>query len=193
MNLDNINHYNIILASKSPRRQHMLKDLGLNFEVRIKETEETYPSEMEVEEIPVYLAEQKALAFKDEIKDNDLIITADTIVALGEEVLGKPNDREHAKEMLNKLSGTSHRVISGVSLYSKEKLISFNCITNVFFKPLKEEEISYYLDTYKPFDKAGAYGIQEWIGYIGVERVEGSFYNVVGLPIQQLYKHLTEF
>lgn len=193
MKLDNIDHYNIILASKSPRRQHMLKDLGLNFEIQTKETEETYPSDMEVEQIPIYLAEQKALAFKNEIKDNELIITADTIVAKDEEVLGKPSDRQHAEEMLYKLSGRSHRVISGVSLYTKEKMVSFNCITNVFFKSLTEEEINYYLDTYKPFDKAGAYGIQEWIGYIGVERVEGSFYNVVGLPIQQLYKHLTEF
>lgn len=171
----------------------MLKDLGLHFEVRVKETEETFPPEMEVERIPVYLAEQKAIAFKDEIKDNDLIITADTIVAINGEVLGKPNDREHAEAMLNKLSGRSHRVISGVSLYTKDKLISFNCITNVFFKPLTEAEINYYLDKYKPFDKAGAYGIQEWIGYIGVTHVEGSYYNVVGLPIQQLYKHLSEF
>jgi septum formation protein len=193
MNIDNINNYKVILASKSPRRQHMLNDLGLNFEVRTKETEETYPSDMDVEQIPIYLAEQKALAFKDEIKDNELIITADTIVTINGEVLGKPKDREHAKEMLYKLSGKGHRVISGVSLYSKDKLVSFNSITEVFFKTLTEDEISYYLDTYKPYDKAGAYGIQEWIGYIGVVRIEGSYFNVVGLPIQQLYKHLAEF
>lgn len=193
MNLDNLKNFNVILASKSPRRQEMLKNLGLKFKVKVKETEEIYPSDIEVEEIPVFLAEQKALAFKDKIKDNDLIITADTIVAIGDEVLGKPNDREHAEIMLRKLSGSCHRVISGVCIYTKEKITSFNCITEVYFKSLKDDEINYYLDTYKPFDKAGAYGIQEWIGYIGVVRVEGSYYNVVGLPIQQLYKYLLEF
>jgi len=193
MNIDNINHYNIILASKSPRRQHMLKDLGLDFEVRVKETEETYPSNLNVDQIPIYLAELKANAFKSEINDNDLIITADTIVAIDGEVLGKPNNRQHAEEMLYKLSGKCHDVISGVCIYSKSKTVSFNSTTKVYFKEFTQEEVNYYIDTYKPFDKAGAYGIQEWIGYIGVERIEGSYFNVVGLPIQQLYKELSEY
>lgn len=193
MNLDNINNHNIILASKSPRRQDMLKDLGMEFSIRVKETKETYPEDLNVEDIPVYLAELKAAAFSGEIEENDIIITADTVVAVGKEVLGKPKDRADAEDMLKKLSGISHKVISGVCIYSKAKRVSFNSVTEVFFKHLKQEEIDYYLDTYKPFDKAGAYGIQEWIGFIGVERIKGSYFNVVGLPIQQLYKELSEF
>ncbi len=193
MNLENISNYNIILASKSSRRQEMLKELGLEFCIRVKDIDEIYPKDLSIKDIPTYLAELKATAFSKEIKSNDIIITADTIVVLGDEVLGKPKNRRDAENMLKKLSGRSHKVISGVCIYSKEKTILFNSETDVLFKKLKQNEIDYYLDKYKPFDKAGAYGIQEWIGFIGVESIKGSYFNVVGLPIQQLYKKLSEF
>lgn len=180
----------IILASQSPRRQQMLADLGLDFEIKTKEVEEVYPEHLEMETIPVFLAELKAKAFEVDLQDNELVITADTIVCVDDMVLGKPKDRADAVRMLQLLSGRSHRVISGVCLMQKNQKKSFATTTKVFFKKLTMSEIDFYIDNYKPFDKAGAYGIQEWIGYVGIERIDGSYYNVVGLPIQRLYEEI---
>ena len=191
--LNNLKDYHLILASQSPRRHQMLKELGLTFEIKTKEVEEIYPEGLEPEQIPVYLAELKAAAFESDIKNNDLVITADTIVCIDDWILGKPTDRAEAVKMLKTMSGRSHKVISGVCLMSKAKKVSFATTTNVHFKNLSDEEIDYYIDNYKPFDKAGAYGIQEWIGFIGIDGIEGSYFNVVGLPIQRLYQELLEF
>ncbi|WP_461641896.1 Maf-like protein [Labilibaculum euxinus] len=191
--LNNLKDYQLILASQSPRRHQMLKELGLIFEIRTKEVEEIYPEGLIPDQIPVYLAELKAKAFEQDLNSNELVITADTIVCVDDWILGKPNDRDDAVKMLNALSDRSHQVISGVCLMSKDKKISFSTTTNVHFKALSEEEIDYYIDNYKPFDKAGAYGIQEWIGFIGIDGIEGSYFNVVGLPIQRLYQELLKF
>ena len=191
--LDNLKDYHLILASQSPRRHKMLKDLGLPFEIKLKEVEEIYPEELESEQIPVYLAELKASAMLPELNNNDLVIAADTIVCVGNKVLGKPVGREGAVEMLKTLSNCSHQVISGVCLMSKTKTVTFATTTKVHFKQLYDSEIVYYVDNYKPFDKAGASGIQEWIGFIGIDRIEGSYFNVMGLPIQQLYQELSDF
>ncbi|MDM8159424.1 Maf-like protein [Labilibaculum sp. K2S] len=191
--LNNLKDYQLILASQSPRRHQMLKELGLIFEIRTKEVEEIYPEGLTPDQIPVYLAELKAKAFEQDLNSNELVITADTIVCVDHWILGKPKDREDAVKMLNALSDRSHQVISGVCLMSKDKKISFSTTANVHFKALSEEEIEYYIDNYKPFDKAGAYGIQEWIGFIGIDGIEGSYFNVVGLPIQRLYQELSTF
>lgn len=185
--------YNFILASKSPRRQELLHSLGLRFEVRLKETEENFPVTLTKEQIPVYLARLKAVPFTDELKENDLLITADTIVWIDGKVLGKPENSEEARQMLLSLSGREHQVISGVCLTSRKKQKSFYAISNVQFKPLNDSEIEYYISEFKPFDKAGAYGIQEWIGAIGITHIEGSFYNVMGLPVQRLYEEIRNF
>lgn len=191
--LNNLKDYKLILASQSPRRHQMLKELGLSFEIKTKEVEEIYPVGMAPEQVPVYLAELKASAFGNEIEDKELVITADTIVCVDNWILGKPKDRDQAIEMLKALSGRSHQVISGVCLLSKSKKESFSTTTDVHFKTLSDDEINYYVDNYKPFDKAGAYGIQEWIGFIGIDGIEGSYFNVVGLPIQRLYQELALF
>lgn len=191
--LANIDSFQLILASKSPRRQQLLADLGLRFEVITKDTDESFPDNMKVDEVAAFLAEKKAAAFADSIKANQLIITADTIVAQGDLVLNKPDDANHAREMLQILSGKKHEVITGVCLLSKSKKVVFSTKTDVWFKNLSEEEIDYYIEHYKPFDKAGAYGIQEWIGYIGIYRIDGSYFNVMGLPVQQLYTQLSIF
>lgn len=185
--------YKIILASASPRRQQLMRDAGFEFEVRLKETEEIYPETLVSTEVPVYLSRLKAAAFTDEIKDGELLITADTVVCLGAKILGKPKNREHAIEILHLLSGQKHTVVTGVCLTTRHKQQTFSSFTDVYFKELTEDEIVYYIDHYKPFDKAGAYGIQEWIGYIGIKRIDGSFYNVMGLPVQQLYTTLQNF
>lgn len=185
--------YKIILASASPRRQQLMRDAGFEFEVRLKETEEIYPETLVPMEVPVYLSRLKAAAFADEIKEGELLITADTIVCLGAKILGKPKNREHAIEILSQLSGQKHTVVTGVCLTTCHKQQTFSSFTDVYFKELTEDEIIYYIDRYKPFDKAGAYGIQEWIGYIGIKRIDGSFYNVMGLPVQQLYTTLQNF
>jgi len=185
--------YNYILASKSPRRQQLLKLLGLDFKVVVKETEENFPAGMPKEEIPVYLARLKSEPFLNELGNKDLLITADTIVWQNGEVLGKPPGNEEAREMLKNLSGNEHQVISGVCLTSSQKQTAFYAVTNVQFKVLSEKEIDYYISEYKPFDKAGAYGIQEWIGLIGVTHIEGSFYNVMGLPVQKFYEKIIHF
>ena len=185
--------YNYILASKSPRRQQLLNLLGLDFRVAVKDTEENFPSGMPKEEIPVYLARLKAEPFLSELQASDLLITADTIVWQNGVVLGKPSGNEEAREMLKNLSGNEHQVISGVCLTSPQKQTAFYAVTNVQFKVLSKKEIDHYISEYKPFDKAGAYGIQEWIGLIGITNIEGSFYNVMGLPIQKLYEKIIRF
>jgi septum formation protein len=185
--------YNYILASKSPRRQQLLQSLGIRFQVKIKEVEEIYPEGMNIEDVPVFLAELKARPLLPELSENDLLITADTIVSLNAEVIGKPTDSEDAKKMLQKLSGREHQVISGVCLSSISKQKSFRSITNVQFKNLTRQETDFYISAFQPFDKAGAYGIQEWIGFIGISHIEGSFYNVMGLPVQKLYEEIMLF
>ena len=182
----------LILASASPRRQELLKEAGFTFEVRLKNIEESYPEELKGEEVAEYLASLKAKAFEQEINADELIITADTVVRLEDKVLGKPKDREDAINILKLLSGKKHIVTTGVCLHSIAATESFSVHTEVYFKELSTEEIEYYVDNYKPYDKAGAYGIQEWIGYVGIEKINGSFYNVMGLPIQKLYERIRE-
>jgi septum formation protein len=185
--------YNYILASKSPRRNQLLKSLGIEFEVKTKEVDEIYPDNLIKEEIPVFLAELKAKPFLADLSDSDLLITADTIVWFEGKVLGKPKNKAEATRMLQLLSGKEHQVISGVCLTTSNKKKSFYSISNVHFKTLTHNEIEYYVSEFKPFDKAGAYGIQEWIGSIGIIHIEGSFYNVMGLPIQKLYEEIQKF
>lgn len=185
--------YNYILASKSPRRQQLLQLLGIEFQIQTKEVVEIFSDKLYREEIPMFLAELKAKPFQSELKSGDLIITADTIVWIDEKVLGKPKDKKEAKQMLLKLSGKKHEVITAVCLTTNLKTKSFFVVSNVQFKKLAEKEIIYYISKYKPFDKAGAYGIQEWIGTIGITNIEGSFYNVMGLPIQKLYEEIQKF
>lgn len=183
----------LILASNSPRRKELLAGLGLDFDVRvIKDIDETYPSELPVEQIPMYISEQKAKAYLDIIHDDELVITADTVVVVGQNVLGKPRDRDDACEMLRMISGCTHQVITGVCLTSRSVHRTLSVSTDVTFKSLSEQEISYYVDHYKPYDKAGAYGIQEWIGYIGVTSLEGSYFNVMGLPVQRIWQELLD-
>ena len=189
----NFSEYNIVLASGSPRRKQMLEELGLSFTVRTKDTDESYPDSVKNEDVAEYLAVKKADAFTGEIAENELVITADTIVLVDDTILGKPKDKDEAVSMLKKLSDKAHSVITGVCLMSKYNTESFSATTKVFFKELTDEEIDYYIDKYEPFDKAGAYGIQEWIGLVGVENIEGSYFNVVGLPIQRLYTELVRF
>ncbi len=185
----------IILASQSPRRKELLKKLGIDFIIKTREINESYPPGLVKEEIPLYLCRQKANEFDEsEIEKNTILITADTIVWLdGNKVLGKPIDKIEAVQTLKELSGKKHEVITGVCLRSLDKITTFHISTEVFFKVLSNEEIDYYIDTCKPYDKAGAYGIQEWIGYIGIEKINGSFNNVVGLPVKALYDALMEF
>lgn len=193
MRIDNLNNFKIILASRSPRRQQLLRELGLKFDVVIKEYPETYPEGLSGEEIAIYVAHEKASSFKNEISDNEIVIAADTIVWCNNKVLGKPLDFEDAKRILNEISGNTHEVITGVSLFSLSKEITFTDSTKVTFETLSEEEIHYYIDKFKPYDKAGAYGIQEWIGLIACSHIDGSYFNVVGLPVQKLYKELQDF
>ncbi|MFA9389755.1 MAG: Maf family nucleotide pyrophosphatase [Prolixibacteraceae bacterium] len=191
--LENLNKFHVVLASKSPRRQQLLAELGIQFEVELIEVEEVFPNNLPINEVPEYLAKLKAQAFQNQLSENDLIITSDTIVTINNEVLGKPANYNEGFEMLMKLSGKGHQVATGVYLLSKNKQVAFTSITDVFFKTLTSEEIDYYLTKYQPYDKAGAYGIQEWIGHIGVERIVGSYFNVMGLPIQRLYSELCLF
>ncbi len=188
--MHSIKNYKLILASASPRRQQLMKDAGFTFEVRLKNVEEKYPQELHLENVPEYLSKVKASAFREELKADEVLITADTVVCIHDRILGKPAGRKEAISMLQELSGNRHLVVTGVSVTTRTEQLSFSSRTDVFFKHLSNEEIEFYVDTYKPFDKAGAYGIQEWIGYIGIERIEGSFYNVMGLPIQKLYETL---
>lgn len=191
MNLKNkLSAYNIILASQSPRRQNLLKELDIDFSIHVKEVEEIYPDTLVKEEIPVYLAKLKADAFKASIKSNDLIITADTIVWVNDQVLGKPKNHEQAFQMLKTLSNNKHTVYTGVCLKSSLFEKTFWSETDVYFSSIDDEEIEYYLDKYKPYDKAGSYGIQEWIGYVAIESINGSYFNVMGLPVHRLYDEL---
>ena len=194
MVFENIKKFNIILASGSPRRQELLKQLGIDFSVVLRPVTEHFPVGMAGEEIALLLSGRKADAFEDDFFiESTLLITADTIVCLGDTVLGKPSDRDHAIQILESLSGKMHEVITGVSIRTAVKKVDFAVSTDVYFKQLRTEEIIYYVDNYKPFDKAGAYGIQEWIGYVGVEKIDGSFYNVMGLPMLRLYEELLKF
>ena len=183
--------YKIILASGSPRRQQFFKDLDLNYEIRLKEIEEIYPDNLRAEEITNYLAELKASAFEGELLENEILITSDTLVWLKDKALGKPKDYDDAFEILKSLSNETHEVITSVCFKTTTKSETLFDVTKVTFNTLSEKAIHYYLENYKPFDKAGAYGIQEWIGLIGIVKIEGSYTNVVGLPTEKVYKHLT--
>ena len=192
---ENLKKYNIILASNSPRRKELLAGLGIDYKVRVADdVDESFTKdELSPDEVPLYLASKKAQANCAIMEDNDLIMTADTVVISDKEVLGKPSDKEEATKMLLKLSGRTHHVVTGVCLTSKDQQLRFKVSTDVTFKKLTPEEIDYYINTYHPYDKAGAYGIQEWIGYIGVTELSGSYFNVMGLPIQRIYMELQNF
>ena len=193
MILDHLDNYTIVLASKSPRRQELLCGMGVKFTTLTKETPEDYP-DMPFEKVPEYLSRQKSLAFNDdELPDNYLLITADTVVIAEDEILGKPIDKADALRMLRLLSGKSHHVVTGVTVRSKDKVKTFAATSKVTFATLDPDEMEHYVDQYRPFDKAGAYGIQEWIGYVGISGLQGSFYNVMGLPTRKLYQTLKEF
>lgn len=184
-------NYHIILASNSPRRKELLSKLDVEFEVNVIDgISESYPSDLPAMEIAGYIAAEKADAYKKIIIGNNLVITADTVVVVDGEVLGKPKDLDDAKRMLRRLSGKTHYVVTGVCLTTASSQRRFSVITDVVFKELTDDEINYYVEKYKPLDKAGAYGIQEWIGYIGVTSITGSFFNVMGLPVQRIYEEL---
>lgn len=186
--------YRLILASNSPRRKELLAGLGVQFETRvINGIDESYPEGLSVSEIPLYISRKKADAYRSGMSSDELIITADTIVAVDNTILGKPVSAEDARRMLRMLSGRSHQVVTGVTLTTVKARHSFSVTTEVWFSQLSDSEIDYYVNKYSPLDKAGAYGIQEWIGYVGVERIDGSYFNVVGLPVQRLYRELLAF
>lgn len=192
--LSNLDSYEILLASNSPRRRELLAGLGVKYRVTsLSDVDESYPSSLQGEEIPLYISQLKADAYRSQMKPNTLLITADTIVWLDGKVYGKPHDEAEACEMLRALSGRTHTVITGVTLTSACRCKSFAVSTEVTFAALTDEEIGYYVSHYRPLDKAGAYGVQEWIGYIGVTGMNGSYYNVMGLPIQRLYTELKDF
>lgn len=192
--LRNLDKYHILLASKSPRRRELLSLLRIPFNViSLGNIKEDYPADLPVEEIPLYLSDLKANAYMSRIKDNEMIITADTLVILGNKVLGKPKDAVEAVDMLLELSEHTHHVITGVTIATLDKRSSFSCCTEVKFGRIERKEAEYYVNTFRPLDKAGAYGIQEWIGCIAVESINGSFYNVMGLPIHRLFKELKNF
>lgn len=189
--LDNLEKYKVILASGSPRRRELMAGLGVNYEVRIlPDVDESYPDTLQGEEIPLYIAKEKADAYIPMMQPDELIITADTIVWLDGKVLGKPREREDALQMLRTMSGRTHEVFTGVCITTTDWQRSFTAQTEVRFATLSEDEIIYYVDNFKPMDKAGAYGVQEWIGFIGVENISGSYYNIMGLPVQKLYREL---
>lgn len=186
--------YHIVLGSASPRRKELLEKMGFSFETKVLDTDETYPPTLDKDGVPEYIAVKKSMAFNlNDFPENTLVITADTVVILEKQIFGKPIDREQAVRMLYALSGQTHRVVTGVCLRSKEKEKVFSVESEVTFRVLSLEEIEYYVDEYKPFDKAGSYGLQEWIGYVALERLEGSFFNVMGLPTQRLYRALMDF
>lgn len=192
--LENLKSYHIVLGSNSPRRKELLAGLDIPFVVRvIPDIDESYPEDLSPEEIPLFIAVKKASAYISSMEKNTLLITADTMVWTDGEPLGKPINREDAIRMLQTLSGKTHQVITGVCILTREKEIRFSVVSSVTFETLEEEDIIYYINAYHPFDKAGAYGIQEWIGYIGISSITGSFYNVMGLPVQRVYKELKEF
>ncbi len=183
----------LILGSKSPRRQELLKGLCIDFEIRTKEVDESYPGHLTEEKVPLYIAEKKAAAFKAEITEDELVITSDTVVCLDGKILEKPANLADAKRMVGELSGNQHTVYSAVCLMSKHKQVSFYDKTDVQFKTLTSDEIDFYVDNFKPLDKAGAYGVQEWIGYIGIENMNGSYFTVMGMPMHLVYSELKRF
>jgi len=191
--LKNLRDKKIILASKSPRRQELLKGLDLDFEIKTLDVDESYPAKITPIEIPEFLANKKAAAFQDQLAENVILITADTIVIQDQTVLEKPSSTEEAIAMVTKLSDQSHTVVTGVCIQSTDKRVVFRDETKVYFNSLSTAEIEYYIENYQPFDKAGSYGVQEWIGYVGIERLEGSYYNVMGLPVHKVYQTLKSF
>lgn len=192
--LSQLRRYNLILASRSPRRQMLMQGLDLLFEVKVKNTKEVYPDNLDYKEVPIFLARLKSEAFnREELKENDVVITADTIVVLDGEIIGKPKNKAEAKTIISRLSGKEHTVITGVCLTSKDEQKCFSSSSDVQFRELNEQDIEYYVEEYSPLDKAGAYGIQEWIGYVAIEKITGSFYNVMGLPTQLLFEELVQF
>ncbi len=192
--LDNLKKYDIVLASNSPRRKELLQRMGVNFKVRtLFGIDESYPDSLRGEDIVRYISRNKAQAYRSSMASNELLITADTIVYVEGEVMGKPKTAEQAKEMLHKLSGKSHQVITGVTIVTADRTEDFGVTSQVKFAEITDEEINFYVDNYLPFDKAGAYGIQEWIGIVAVEEIKGSYFNVVGLPVQRLYQKLKTF
>ncbi|HLP71433.1 MAG TPA: Maf family nucleotide pyrophosphatase [Bacteroidales bacterium] len=190
---DKLSDYRIILASRSPRRQQLLRQAGLKFDVVVKDFDESYPVGLNGEEIARYIAERKAESFRNELNDNEILITADTIVWCDGKVLGKPADINETISMLGIISGNTHEVITGVSIISRKKKVVFSDTSKVVFEALTDEEIRYYAEKFRPLDKAGAYGIQEWIGLVACSRIEGSYFNVVGLPVQKLYNEVKKF
>jgi septum formation protein len=194
LKLKKLSKYNLILASRSPRRQTLLRGLDLDFQVVVKNTDESFPSDIPIQDVPEFLSRKKAGSINLQKKPKKtIVITADTVVILDNAIIEKPGSEDEAKVMLSKLSGRQHTVITGVCLTSLEKQVSFSSISQVFFKHLSEDDIAYYVEKYQPYDKAGSYGIQEWIGYVAIERIEGSFYNVMGLPTQRLFEELVKF
>lgn len=193
MPLDNLSGYKIILASQSPRRRELLAGLDIDFEVEVREVVEDFSEDLAPHEVPEYLAKLKASAFEGDLQADQLLITSDTVVELDGRIFNKPDSKAEAIEMLTTLSGKTHRVYTGVCITTSEKQIVFHDMAKVTFGELDSEEIESYIDKYKPFDKAGSYGIQEWLGYAAIDRIEGSFYNVMGLPTRELYKRLKNF
>ena len=192
--LDNLKKYNIVLASNSPRRKELLQRMGINFKVRtLFGIDESYPDTLRGEDIVCYISRNKAQAYRSSMAPDELLITADTIVYVEGQVMGKPKTPEQAKEMLHKLSGKTHKVITGVTILTADRIENFAVTSQVKFAEITDEEIDFYVDNYLPFDKAGAYGIQEWIGIVAVEEIKGSYFNVVGLPVQRLYQKLKTF
>ena len=191
---DKLKPYRLILASQSPRRRQLLADAGIEFELAPRfECEESFPNDMPATEVAEYLSKLKSEAYPESLGANDILLTADTVVIACGQILGKPADRDEAIAMITMLSGCEHEVVTGVTLRSGERVKSFSVVSKVYFRELSFEEIEYYVDNYRPYDKAGSYGIQEWIGYVGIEGIVGSFYNVMGLPVQRLYCELGEF
>lgn len=191
---DKLKPFDVILASKSPRRKLLLEEMGIDFRIATKEVDESYPASYPVDKVAKYLSQVKAAAFNHkDLKKNTLLITADTVVTVGHDILGKPVDSDDAIRLLSMLSGKKHYVITGVTIRSAIKRRSFSVSTSVVFKRLSEDEICYYVDNFSPMDKAGAYGIQEWIGHAAIEKIEGSYFNVMGLPTHRLYEELNSF
>lgn len=192
--LENLKNYKILLASKSPRRHELLSHLRIPFNsISLRKIDESYPDSISAEEVPEFLANKKANFFISEFEGKELVITADTLVIQNNKILGKPKDKDEAVKMLQELSGKSHKVITGVCLTTSNKRVSFSVTTEVKFAQIDNKDIEYYVNTFRPYDKAGAYGIQEWIGCIAVEWIKGSFYNVMGLPVHRLYEELKRF
>lgn len=188
-----INNYKIILASASPRRKELLAGLDIPFSVKKIDFDESIPEKLENEKVAEYLAIKKSDAFIPLLREGEIVITSDTTVLVGDLLLNKPKDESEAKGMLNSLSGKMHQVITGVCIRSNQKKVNFNSISKVYFKDLEEEEINYYVTHYRPYDKAGSYGIQEWLGYIAIEKIEGSYFNIMGLPVHKIYEELQKF